>query len=175
MKEISERASEEESLFQGRRTCNRRHVCGADWNNKSKIVMWKIGRRCSVFFLYQCERKRLTARECLRCTTNSGLKQHSHRQILLPTTSLYAHSMIFNLSLMACSLQQTLSLCLFLAAGTLWVFITAETDCGPLQQLHPCSGVHRDEGSEPLLPFFPACFLCLGVKWFWQRDMYICV
>lgn len=85
---------------------------------------------------------------------------------MLPTMHLvYTHSMIFSLFLMACSLIQTVLFqpptmfshplsfyTLRSCRHILRVFITAETDCGPFHQLHPCSEVHCDEGSEPPLP-----------------------
>lgn len=88
---------------------------------------------------------------------------------LAPHQESQAHSMIFSLSLLACLLLQTVlsfspvdkdfppPIFFFIhrlgsLSHTLRLFITAETDGGPLHQLHPCSKVRCDESSEPPLP-----------------------
>ncbi len=116
-----------------------RRPCSLVWKKLIKSTM------LCPFTLYQS----IMARECLYGTTVSRLLPSTHK-----STSLYA--------CITQPLWQKCSSCFFfLYAGfssrrhTLWVFIRAETDCSPLYQLHPCSEVRCDEGSEPFPCMLP--------------------
>ena len=111
--------------------------------------------------------------------------------MLLPTVSLKARSMIFNLSLLACLLFQTvLSLSpvdkdfpplIFFSYPGLAASATLSDSLSQLKQTvvrstsftpAPRSAVMRALSLHSPLP---ACFLCLRVKYVWQREMCMCL